>query len=182
MTVERTSGHRAFGSDRLSAVVSIHSMSPCRPSARKARSRPPAGPMRSGVVIRTAAKPSSRACAIRLFLKVWLIHARAKCAIFLEVEVLVVWWRWEACHPVRQDGAERAPRLDPRVPGLRHGIIFPRDLSKVIDRGQMRRCGNVGEAHLVAGEPSPMVRQEADVLEVVAQIGTNGAQDSEVGP
>ena len=52
------------GCRRRSAVVAIHSMSPCRPSCRKSASRwPVLGSIAAGVVTRAASKPAARASA-----------------------------------------------------------------------------------------------------------------------
>src|SRR5690606_8021790 len=50
-----------------------------------------------------------------------------------EIEILVVGRWWKAGHAVRQNGSERPPRLDARVPSLRQGMVLPGHLPKIVD-------------------------------------------------
>ena len=53
------SAHMEVGWSRRSSVVSIHAISPCRPSPTNARSRSPAGQASAAEAKRQTSKPSS---------------------------------------------------------------------------------------------------------------------------
>src|SRR5690606_36359833 len=61
-------------------------------------------------------------------------------------------------------------------------MLVPGNLSEIVDGGKMRRCRNVGEAHLVTGQPAPTVGQEADGPRMVAQVGASDPANGEVRP
>src|SRR5690606_13101884 len=99
-----------------------------------------------------------------------------------KIEVVIMRRRHEAGYPVREKRPKRGPGFDAGIPGFRQGMLVPGNLSEIVDGGKMRRCRNVGEAHLVTGQPAPMVGQEADVAQMVAQVGASGPQNGEVRP
>src|SRR5580692_11584764 len=107
MTMLLTPLHKARGSDLRRNVCAIQSMSPWRPAQRLAKSR---------------GKDRSRAPPP------WRVS-------LLEVEIGVSRARPDARQGVGEEGAERRPRFDPRVPILRRLVLDPWHVAQKIGAG-----------------------------------------------
>src|SRR5690242_19685970 len=82
---------------------------------------------------------------------------------------------------VREDGPEARPRLDAGIPFLGRLMLFPGHIAEIVERGEMRRRGNVREREMIAPKPATALDEVADIVEMVAEIGLAGADHRRVG-
>src|SRR6476469_7348971 len=96
------------------------------------------------------------------------MYSRVACISEIEV---CVGPRWdEAGDPVGKQGPERRSRLQQRVPALHRLVVFPEYLAEIIERREMCRRGQIGEARCFAGKPRTGLGEMAEIGEMIAHV------------
>src|SRR3546814_7939395 len=83
--------------------------------------------------------------------------------------------RWAAGDVVAEQRLEARSRLDAGIPVLGRRMVVPRHVAEIVDAGEMRRRGDVGEREIVAGEPAPLLAEPGEVVEVMMDVVGAGA-------
>src|SRR4051794_22131838 len=101
-------------------------------------------------------------------------YARSK------VHFVVMARRDDHLHPFGKKRPEAGPRFHYRVPVLGLLVAAPIESAEIIDDAQMRRGGEVREAETRASQPTAMVEQIIDIIEMLGRGAHRFAQDPRV--
>ena len=171
MITDRASGQSA------AATRAMPRARPSSPSARDApppetpASRPAVSGTASGAQMPTLENPSSNARAIKaVFQATGSLYAlvenirRPGCetpGLGSEIQISIMRRRRKARHLIHQQRPETGPRFDLGIPVLHHRMPVPIHIRYVIQARQMRRRSEIGQRHLIARQPAPLIQKPA---------------------
>ena len=59
--------------------------------------------------------------------------------------------------------------------------MVPRNVASIVQRREMRRCGEIGDAHPISGQPAAALDDPGDVVQMRAHVRGAGAEPRAVG-